>query len=166
MNRENCIFNSKKQCSNCGECERCDLNSNKTCNNCGKCLELEGYDMKAIKIDEIIDDAKYSKEFEQELEKGKKDLTSHENHYQLQKDDLEDDLEDDLTKVSYDNEQDIENSYDDYESESNNDDVEYDDEMGENVVYIDDIEGLSELLEEDKVSELFPGVLRYDGKVD
>jgi hypothetical protein len=48
-----CVFDLKKICSNCGECDICDLNSNKKCNNCGKCLELEGYDTKAIKIDEI-----------------------------------------------------------------------------------------------------------------
>ncbi len=48
-----CIFESEKICSDCGECYRCDLNSTKKCNNCGKCLELEGYDTKAIKIDEI-----------------------------------------------------------------------------------------------------------------
>lgn len=48
-----CVFESKKICTDCGECYRCDLNNNKKCNNCGKCLELEGYDTKAIKIDEI-----------------------------------------------------------------------------------------------------------------
>jgi len=53
---KNCIFNVKKICSNCGECEVCELNSNKKCNNCGKCLELEGYDVKAIKIDEVFED--------------------------------------------------------------------------------------------------------------
>lgn len=56
MNK-NCIFNSKKQCNNCGECEVCDLNPKKKCNNCGKCLEMEGYDLKAIKIDEIYEDS-------------------------------------------------------------------------------------------------------------
>lgn len=49
-----CILDSKKICDNCGECDRCDLDSTKKCNNCGRCLELEGYDTKAIKIDEII----------------------------------------------------------------------------------------------------------------
>ncbi|MCM0648499.1 hypothetical protein NBE98_08940 [Clostridium swellfunianum] len=33
----------------------CDLNSSKRCNNCCKCLELEGYDMKAIEIDDLFD---------------------------------------------------------------------------------------------------------------
>ncbi len=54
---KNCIFNNKKICTDCGECEVCELNSNKKCDNCGKCLELEGYDVKAIKIDEVFEDA-------------------------------------------------------------------------------------------------------------
>ena len=61
---KNCIFNDKKICNNCGECEVCELNSNKKCNNCGKCLELEGYDVKAIKIDEVFE----AEELEEELE--------------------------------------------------------------------------------------------------
>ena len=51
-----CIFDSRKNCNDCGECMICDLNRNKKCNNCGACLELEGHDMKEIKIDEIIDE--------------------------------------------------------------------------------------------------------------
>jgi len=53
---KDCIFNNKKICNDCGECDVCELNSNKKCNNCGKCLELEGYDVKAIKIDEVFED--------------------------------------------------------------------------------------------------------------
>lgn len=58
-----CIFDLKKICSDCGECYICDLNKNKKCNSCGKCLELEGYDTKAIKIDEISNN-----DFEDDLE--------------------------------------------------------------------------------------------------
>jgi len=49
-----CIFNKSKGCTDCGECCSCDIAPNKKCNNCGKCLELEGYDTKAIRIDEIM----------------------------------------------------------------------------------------------------------------
>ncbi|NMM62680.1 hypothetical protein HBE96_08225 [Clostridium sp. P21] len=63
MNKK-CIFNSNKDCINCGDCNKCDLNSNKKCNNCGKCLELEGYDMKAIKIDEIMEEKNDTEVFE------------------------------------------------------------------------------------------------------
>ena len=56
-----CIFNEEKLCDECGDCTRCDLDSSKICNNCGKCLQMEGYDLKAIKIDDIIDDTDEAK---------------------------------------------------------------------------------------------------------
>lgn len=59
-----CIFDSKKICDDCGECYICDLDPKKKCNNCGKCLELEGYDVKAIKLDEIIEDEEEIKEYQ------------------------------------------------------------------------------------------------------
>ena len=59
-----CVFESNKVCNNCGECNICDLDSNKLCNNCGKCLQLEGYDVKAIDIDEIIDDLSEVNEYD------------------------------------------------------------------------------------------------------
>lgn len=61
---KHCIFDSKKVCDDCGECYICDLDPKKKCNNCGKCLELEGYDVKAIKLDEIIEDEEEIKEYQ------------------------------------------------------------------------------------------------------
>ncbi len=81
MNRETCIFNYTKKCTDCGECEICDLNTNKKCDNCGECLQREGIDTQAIKIDEIKEDKnfvdkealkKVLKEDEEELESSKK----------------------------------------------------------------------------------------------
>lgn len=60
-----CIFDKNKECDNCGECNVCDLDKNKICDNCGKCLELEGYDWKAIKLDEIIENEDEIKEYQQ-----------------------------------------------------------------------------------------------------
>lgn len=40
-------------CIECGECSICDLDNTKKCNNCGRCLSMEGYDTKAIKIEDI-----------------------------------------------------------------------------------------------------------------
>lgn len=56
MIEKHCLFNKSITCTNCGECFACDITSNKKCNNCGKCLELEGYDTKAIRIDEIMNE--------------------------------------------------------------------------------------------------------------
>lgn len=136
MKREFCIFNNKKDCTSCGECEKCDLNSNKQCNNCGKCLEMQGFDMKGIKIDDIIEDDKESKEYEVELENNSE-------------------LKDESEEV-------CDNYIDGYESNNDEDS----DAWNDNIEYIDDIDGLSELMEdEDKFKEYaheeFPGLIRF-----
>ncbi|MBI6872478.1 hypothetical protein [Clostridium aciditolerans] len=158
MKREVCIFSNKKSCNDCGECEKCDLNANKKCNNCGKCLEMEGYDMKAIKIDEIIEDDLDSKEAKIELENNKEFVapTTSEN---------------DMKEVEEEFEQreELYDEYiDDYEviKEKEDEDV-----WNDNIEYIDDIDGLNELLEdEDKLKELtseeFPGFIRFKGRND
>ncbi|BAH06521.1 hypothetical protein [Clostridium kluyveri] len=122
MNKKQCIFNEKKACNNCNECNTCDLNPSKKCNNCGKCLELEGYDMKAIKIDTILDDEDESKE------------------YQIGETEM----------MAYDRDQ----------SDS------YMEDMKENTVeFIDDIDGLREILDnKDKfkkiIHEEYPGLIK------
>lgn len=52
-----CIFNDKKACDDCNECNICDLDRTKLCDDCGQCLELDGHDLKEVKIDEVIDDS-------------------------------------------------------------------------------------------------------------
>lgn len=122
MNKKQCILNEKKVCNSCNECNTCDLNPSKKCNNCGKCLELEGYDMKAIKIDTILDDEDESKE------------------YQIGETEM----------MAYDRDQ----------SDS------YMEDMKENTVeFIDDIDGLREILDnKDKfkkiIHEEYPGLIK------
>ena len=62
-----CIFNDKKQCDDCNECNICDLDRTKICNDCGKCLELEGHDLKEVKIDEVIEDGEELEDINQEI---------------------------------------------------------------------------------------------------
>lgn len=81
MDREYCIFDKKKPCNNCGKCEVCDLDPNKKCDNCGKCLEMEGYDMKAVKIDQIIDNENEAREYEEEISESENNVNDF--HYQL-----------------------------------------------------------------------------------
>lgn len=162
MNREYCIFKEKKPCDNCGECERCDLNSNKKCNNCGKCLEKDGFDMKGIKIDEIIESEGEAKEYNNELEENLKTPNLNEIHYHLSKDNNKADGHDNNILEDY------LDDYDDKEEstkETLEDIYAQNDFEDENMEYIDDVEGLSELLEDDeKLSELaneeFPGFYR------
>ena len=47
-----CIFDDKKNCDNCNECNICDLDPNKICDNCGKCID-SGKSERKIEIDRI-----------------------------------------------------------------------------------------------------------------
>lgn len=87
-----CIFNNAKSCSNCGECDVCDLNPKKKCNNCGKCLEMEGYDIKAIKIEDIFEDNKELNEYE-ENDKLHNDINN------VSEDEIEWDYIDDIKEI-------------------------------------------------------------------
>ena len=44
----------------------CDIYENKICDNCGKCLEMEGIDVKAIKIEDIAKTVEENKVLEEE----------------------------------------------------------------------------------------------------
>ncbi|KEH96015.1 hypothetical protein [Clostridium massiliodielmoense] len=118
-----CILELNKECNDCGECNKCDLNPNKKCNNCGKCLELEGYDTKAINIEQIFeeDDNDYD---EEELELTSK-TSNIEELAEINKDLTESDVK---------------------------------------MEYIDDIDGLKELINDDTntnslINEVFPGFI-------
>jgi hypothetical protein len=148
---KNCIFNDKKICSSCGECEVCELNSNKKCNNCGKCLELEGYDVKAIKIDEVFEN--------EEVEELQNSLNErNEAPLSEEEDNIENEI-DELSKFEECNSLLAEEEY----SKLNKDDfISENDEVWE---YIDDIEGAKELLENEDdnqglLHEEFPGLIR------
>lgn len=134
-----CIFDENKQCTNCGDCDVCIFDKNKICCNCGKCLELEGYDVKAIKIDEVF-------------ENNDKNSTSASIN-------LEDFSDFDLAED--------EDFKDDIEKYLEDDDMPYIDVMDneENWTYLDDVEGINELIEEtdtsDELIEKFPGLYIY-----
>lgn len=87
-----CVFDKAKNCNDCGECDICDLNLKKKCNNCGKCLELEGYDIKAIKIEDIFEDSKELNEYE-ENDKLHKDSNN------ISEEEIEWDLIDDIKEI-------------------------------------------------------------------
>lgn len=138
-----CIFNDSKQCSNCGECDLCELNRSKKCDNCGKCLQLEGYDVKAIKIDEVFENSA-----ERSFEQSKINIEDFS--------DFDNELEDDL-------------EFDDFSEDTQN----YEDNVGVYIdaldeanewQYIEDIESVRELLEDgNSISEL--GLEKYPGLI-
>ncbi|MGO5067304.1 hypothetical protein FDF31_16440 [Clostridium sporogenes] len=152
MNRETCIFDYTKKCADCGECQVCDLTPDKKCDNCGECLQREGIDTQAIKIDEIKEDKnfvnkedlkKVLKEDEEDLEFSKKFEEDSENEFPQDTELLKDYDENFKEQGLYA----IEN-------------VE-----GVQIDYIEDIDGLSELMEDEsrlkKVAyEEFPGLIK------
>lgn len=147
---KNCIFNDKRICSSCGECEVCELNSNKKCDNCGKCLELEGYDVKAIKIDEVFEDEALEKLDDSVSEKNEVDLYEKDN------------IEDEFDELSAFEEGDLLLAEEEYSKLNDDDYIPENDEVWE---YIDDIEGARDLLENEEdnkelLHEEFPGLLR------
>ncbi|MBP2031811.1 hypothetical protein J2Z42_000476 [Clostridium algifaecis] len=141
MNRDYCIFDDKKSCNNCGECDLCDLDHSKKCDNCGKCLEMEGYDMKAIKIDDIIEDKKEIKEFESDSQLAEN------------KSDGED------KKISESDIVDLESQNKIYEDAFDKGSIKY----------IDDIDGLDDMLEDEKnfkkiMHEEYPGLIKINSR--
>lgn len=127
-----CILNSNKICDNCGECDRCDLDPNKICNNCGKCLNIDGFDTRSIKIDDVIDDEDEAKKFEAEVKED-----NQENSDEVNEGELLNDYDDDYVDT---------------------------DEKGEvPFELIDDVDGLSEVLENEEkrkkyIDETYPGM--------
>lgn len=135
-----CIFNDKKNCNNCGECDVCEYNKNKQCDNCSKCLQLEGYDVKAIKIDEVFE----------KLPNTKNDNINIEDFSEFDVNDNDDS----------NNEDSLDDIIDDYDKEEYIDAL--DDEN--NWEYIDDLEGIKDLLEDgDSLTEL--GLEKYPGLI-
>ena len=149
---KNCIFNDKKNCNDCGECEVCELNSNKKCDNCGKCLELEGFDVKAIKIDEVFENAGTGKLDDDIYNIDKIDEPATEEEHLANKD--EEAIKIENYEAFLAEEKLAELNKDKYIPENN--------EVWE---FIDDIDGAKELLEDEEdnsefLQEEFPGLIR------
>lgn len=142
-----CIFDGNKNCNNCNECNLCELNNNKACDNCGKCLQLEGYDVKAVKIDEVFEDKKQNTAFKKYNEK-------------INIEDFSD----------FDLEEDLEDNYDDSLEEVSSEYIDaLDDEN--NWSYLEDVDRIKEFLDNGEDisslgSEVFPGLISLENPKD
>ncbi|EPS49817.1 hypothetical protein CFSAN002367_14414 [Clostridium botulinum CFSAN002367] len=136
MNRETCIFNYTKKCTDCGECEICDLDQNKKCDNCGECLQREGIDTQAIKIDEIKEDKNFvdKEDLKKVLKEDEKELESLKE--------FEEDLENEILQ-----ETELIKDYDENFKEQGLYAIE--NVEGVQIEYIEDVDGLSELMEDE-----------------
>ena len=154
-----CIFNEKRICVNCGECEICEINSSKKCNNCGECLELEGYDVKAIKIDEVFED-KVVDELEDNTDNKMKIDLFKEND--IVEDKIQDEEHVQNEELSNLEEYELLLAEDEFLKLDNDGFIPENNEVWE---YIDDIDGARELLDEEGdnsglLHEEFPGLIR------
>ncbi|SQB57190.1 protein containing Zn-finger domain [Clostridium sporogenes] len=136
MNRETCIFNYTKKCTDCGECEICDLNPNKKCDNCAECLQREGIDTQAIRIDEIKEDKNFV-----DKEALKKVLKEDEEELKFSEE-FEQDLENEILQ-----DEKLLKDYDENFKEQGLYAIENVD--GVQIEYIEDVDGLSELMEDE-----------------
>lgn len=140
--KKNCIFNTSKICNNCGECDTCDITPDKKCNNCGKCLEMEGYDIKAIQIDQVFEETGEYDENLEEIESSAEVDTEETDMNHSNDDELTDDsdnVDDDINDRNY------------------------------HVEYIDDVEEIRDALDgadiiDPSAQEVFPGLIIMNKK--
>ena len=117
------------------EDDYCDLYEGKICDNCGDCLELEGIDVKAIKIEDIAKTIEENEFLESEMKKAL-ELARAEDDEKSEKEAL---------------------TAEEFLGESM--ETEYVDAF-EHIEYLDDVELFDELNLEEMTEEVFPGVRR------
>lgn len=119
----------------CDNCTICTCENGKICDNCSKCLGIDGYESRAIKIDEVVETKEDSN--------LKFDLGDFSD---FDVEDQDADLEEDMDYI-----------------EESGDELPYIDAMDDgNWEYMDDIEGMEEMLHENNSSDVlveqFPGL--------
>ena len=162
MKNEICVIDENKICDDCGECSKCLLDPKKKCDSCGDCLKPEFLGTRKITISNI-EDAFVNEANINEMKKNVlvnrfvlhdvNDLRGDYNATQK-----EDAVEEEISKEEEDK---LNKAIEEFK-----DDVEAD-ENGVEVEHIEDIEGLSDLIndEENKskyMVEEFPGLLKFD----
>ena len=119
----------------------CDIYENKICDNCGKCLEMEGVDIRAIKIEDIAKDVKENNVLMEEYEKELESLKAAEEDDNISNDELLEKEYEKLINEGVIKSQDLEDS-------------EYEDAFD----HIDYSESLDDEELEEITNEVFPGL--------
>ena len=127
----------------------CDIYENRICDNCGKCLEMEGIDIKAIKIEDIAKNIEENSVLEEEFVNDLKSNLSEDELDEINEENL--DLKDIYSRFGINN-----NSFDDNYC----DDEEYEDAF-EHMEYIEDLANLNDVDFEEMTEEIYPGVRRF-----
>lgn len=136
----------------------CDMYENKICDNCGKCLEIDGVDIKAIKIDEIAKTQDENKILEEEFFNNLKSSLNEEQIEELKERNLN-------LKEAYSNfiELNKKNSEEFKLNDAQESDCKYEDAF-DHIEYLDDNELFDDNDIEEFTDELYPGVRKLKTK--
>ncbi|NFG24222.1 hypothetical protein FDB23_07975 [Clostridium botulinum] len=132
----------------------CDIYENKICDNCGKCLEIDGVDIKAIKIEEIAKNKEENKMLEEEFLSNLKSSLNEEQIEELEENNLS--LKDAYSKF-------IESNGLNSSEFSISKEEEYEDAF-DHIEYLDDNELFDDENIEDLTEEVYPGVRKFKNK--
>lgn len=129
------------------EDDYCDIYKNKICDNCGKCLEMEGIDIRAIKIEDISKTVEENKileeEYERELNSLKESKKMNENAI---------------------NDEELKREYQKLKDEGLLDDAFFDEEYEDAFDHIDYDKTINDEDLEENTDEVFPGVRKIKKK--
>jgi len=133
----------------------CDIYKNKICDNCGKCLEMNGVDVRAIKIEDIAKTKEENEILEEEFLNEIKSTLSEEDLEEIEAQNLN--LMD-IYKKFKDDVNLVEDDYVNAENQEYEDAFNYIEYLDDNALNEEDIEELTE--------EIYPGVRRIKKKID
>lgn len=133
----------------------CDIYENKICDNCGKCLEMDGVDVRAIKIEDIAKTQEENEILEEEFLEEIKATLSQEDLEEIKAQNLN------LMDIYKKFKEEVNFSEDDY---INDESTEYEDAF-DHIEYLDNV-SLNEEDIDELTEEIYPGVRKLKKKIN
>lgn len=133
----------------------CDIYENKICDNCGKCLEMDGVDVRAIKIEDIAKTQEENEILEKEFLEEIKSTLSQEDLEEIKAQNLN------LMDIYKKFKEEVNFSEDDY---INDESTEYEDAF-DHIEYLDNV-SLNEGDIDELTEEIYPGVRKLKKKIN
>ena len=133
----------------------CDIYENKICDNCGKCLEMDGVDVRAIKIEDIAKTQEENEILEEEFLEEIKSTLSQEDLEEIKAQNLN------LMDIYKKFKEEVNFSEDDY---INDESTEYEYAF-DHIEYLDNV-SLNEEDIDELTEEIYPGVRKLKKKIN
>ena len=133
----------------------CDIYENKICDNCGKCLEMDGVDVRAIKIEDIAKTQEENEILEEEFLEEIKSTLSQEDLEEIKAQNLN------LMDIYKKFKEEVNFSEDDY---INDESTEYEDAF-DHIEYLDNV-SLNEEDIDELTEEIYPGVRKLKKRIN